>query len=183
MAGNNGPDVKTGDMPDAKMLLHVLKAVKRGDLTARLPVEWTGISGKIADELNSIIEMNAKIAAEFKRVSHVVGKKGRLLERASISEAGGAWESNVEAINELIDDLVRPTSEMARVIGAVAKGGLAVAEAYMAGWTGTAAVSKYGKGTLEFIETMEKAKANASASSSESTLAVSCRSPLPPPIS
>src|SRR5438105_2295578 len=124
MAGKNGHVVKTGDLPDAKLLLHVLKAVKRGDLTARLPVEWTGISGKIADELNSIIEMNAKIAAEFKRVSHVVGKKGRLLERASISEAGGAWESNVEAINELIDDLVRPTSEMARVIGAVAKGNL-----------------------------------------------------------
>ncbi|MGH7205955.1 MAG: HAMP domain-containing protein, partial [Nitrospiraceae bacterium] len=124
MAGKNGHDLKTGDVPDAKMLLHVLKAVKRGDLTARLPVEWTGIGGKIADELNSIIEMNAKIAAEFKRVSHVVGKKGRLLERASIPEAGGAWESNVEAINELIDDLVRPTSEMARVIGAVAKGNL-----------------------------------------------------------
>ncbi|MGH8058537.1 MAG: HAMP domain-containing protein, partial [Candidatus Entotheonellia bacterium] len=121
---HNGHDVKNGDMPDAKMLLHVLKAVKRGDLTARLPVEWTGISGKIADELNSIIEMNAKIADEFERVSDVVGWKGRLSERASVAEASGAWKSNVEAINDLIDDLVRPTNEMARVIGAVAKGDL-----------------------------------------------------------
>ena len=125
MAGKNGHDVKNGDIPDTKMLLHVLKAVKRGDFTARLPVQWTGISGKIADELNSIIEMNAKIADEFKRVSHVVGRKGRLSERASVAEASGAWKSNVEAINNLIDDLVRPTNEMARVIGAVAKGDLA----------------------------------------------------------
>src|SRR5256885_801562 len=124
MAGKNGHDVKTGDLPDAKLLLHVLKAVKRGDLTARLPVEWTGISGKISDELNSIIEMNAEIADEFKRVSHVVGRQGRLSERASVAGASGAWKSTVEETNDLIDDLVRPTSEMARVIGAVAKGNL-----------------------------------------------------------
>ena len=41
MAEENGHDVKHGDMLDPKMLLHVLKAFKRGDFTARLPVEWT----------------------------------------------------------------------------------------------------------------------------------------------
>src|SRR2546430_12812041 len=118
MAEENGHDVKHGDMLDPKMLLHVLKAFKRGDFTARLPVEWTGISGKISDELNSIIEMNAEIADEFKRVSHVVGRQGRLSERASVAGASGAWKSTVEETNDLIDDLVRPTKEMARVIGA-----------------------------------------------------------------
>lgn len=42
-------------------------------------------------------------------------------------------------------------------LGLLAKGGLAVAEAYLSGWTGTAAGSKYGKMTLESIEEVEKA--------------------------
>ena len=107
-----------------KIILQALKAVKRGDFTVRLPVEWTGVMGKIADELNGIIERNALVADEFKRVSHVVGKRGQLSERASVPEAMGAWKANIEAVNGLIDDLVRPTTEMARVIGAVAKGDL-----------------------------------------------------------
>ncbi|MGE0274295.1 MAG: HAMP domain-containing protein [Nitrospiraceae bacterium] len=107
-----------------KIILQALKAVKKGDFSVRLPVEWTGLMGKIADELNGIIELNAMFADEFKRVSHVVGKKGQLSERASVTEAIGAWKVNIEAVNGLIDDLVRPTTEMARVIGAVAKGDL-----------------------------------------------------------
>ena len=107
-----------------KLILQALKAIKKGDFTVRLPVDWIGVGGKIADELNSIIEMNAMLAEELKRVSHVVGKKGKLSDRASIPEASGEWKSNIEAVNGLIDDLVRPTTEMARVIGAVAKGDL-----------------------------------------------------------
>ncbi|HZN43932.1 MAG TPA: HAMP domain-containing protein, partial [Nitrospiraceae bacterium] len=107
-----------------KLMLQALKAVKKGDFSVRLPVDWTGVVGKIADELNSIIEMNAMLAEELKRVSHVVGKKGKLSDRAAIPEASGEWKSNIEAVNGLIDDLVRPTTEMARVIGAVAKGDL-----------------------------------------------------------
>ena len=36
----------------------------------------------------------------------------------------GAWGTEVASINALIGDLVHPTSETARVIGAVAKGDL-----------------------------------------------------------
>ena len=38
--------------------------------------------------------------------------------------AGGAWAASVDSVNALIGDLVQPTSEVARVIGAVAKGDL-----------------------------------------------------------
>src|SRR5438067_6963935 len=38
--------------------------------------------------------------------------------------ASGAWRSKISAVNHLIEDLARPTVEMARVIGAVAKGDL-----------------------------------------------------------
>ena len=42
----------------------------------------------------------------------------------SLPGAIGGWATKVESINTLIDDLVRPTTEIARTIGAVAKGDL-----------------------------------------------------------
>src|SRR5204863_1088914 len=38
--------------------------------------------------------------------------------------AVGAWAARIDSINTLIGDLVQPTEEVARVIGAVAKGDL-----------------------------------------------------------
>ena len=112
------------DSFDTKLVLQVLKEVKRGNFDVRLPDEWTGTGGKIADALNEIIETNEKIVHEFHRVSQAVGKKGKLSERVSFPGASGGWNVIIESVNGLIDDSVRPTNEMARVIGAVAKGDL-----------------------------------------------------------
>src|SRR5438309_1085577 len=109
---------------DTKLLLSTLVAVKNGDFSVRLPVEWTGINGKIADAFNDIIEVNAKMAKELERVSKVVGKEGRLTQRASLGSNSGAWSGMIESVNSLVGDLVQPTNEMARVIGAVARGDL-----------------------------------------------------------
>ncbi|MCE3243323.1 MAG: response regulator, partial [Deltaproteobacteria bacterium] len=111
-------------LPDSKLLLQVLTSVKKGDFSARLPGSWTGVDGKIADTINDIIEMMSDSTKEMERVSRVVGKEGRLSQRAVLPGASGSWRSRVNAVNHLIDDLVRPTTEMARVIGAVAKGDL-----------------------------------------------------------
>ena len=112
------------DALDTKLLLKTLMAFKKGDFSARLPTEWTGEAGKIADTLNEIIELNEQTTKELERVSRVVGREGKITQRANVPIAGGAWVSLVESINELIDDMARPTSEMARVIGAVANGDL-----------------------------------------------------------
>src|SRR5437773_2456127 len=112
---------------DTKLLLSTLVAVKNGDFSVRLPVEWTGVDGKIADAFNDIIELNAKMARELERVSKVVGKDGRLTQRASLGNSGGDWSGMIESVNSLVSDLVRPTNEMARVIGAVARGDLSQA--------------------------------------------------------
>ena len=53
-----------------------------------------------------------------------VGKEGRLKQRMSLPGAIGGWATKVDSMNTLIDDLVRPTTEIARTIGAVAKGDL-----------------------------------------------------------
>src|SRR5690606_25090760 len=45
-------------------------------------------------------------------------------QRAQLPEARGFWRDQIICVNALIDDLVHPTSETARVIGAVAQGDL-----------------------------------------------------------
>jgi len=108
---------------DLKLILSTLMALKKGDFSARLPSDWTGVSGKIADTLNDIIETNERMVKTVTEVSRVVGREGRLTQRANVHVPGG-YATIISAVNTLIDDLVRPTTEMARVIGAVAKGDL-----------------------------------------------------------
>jgi HAMP domain-containing protein len=112
------------DSLDRKVFLAALLAFKRGDFSVRMPVEWTGIDGKIADAFNEVMDLSERMATEFARMSQVVGKEGKISQRASIGNVGGAWGEAVGSVNALIDDLVHPTSETARVIGAVAKGDL-----------------------------------------------------------
>jgi HAMP domain-containing protein/CheY-like chemotaxis protein len=107
-----------------RLLLRTLTAVKKGDFRVRMPVEFTGTSGKIADTLNEIIELNERLSSEIERISTVVGKEGKLSARAQIPNGGGAWSSVADAVNSLVADLVQPTNEISRVIGAVAKGDL-----------------------------------------------------------
>src|SRR5262245_31860 len=109
---------------DARLLLKTLTALKKGDFSVRLPSDWAGVNGKIADTLNDVIEINDRLVKEMERVSRVVGRDGKITQRAAPPIAHGSWVSLVESVNTLIDDLVQPTTEMSRVIGAVANGDL-----------------------------------------------------------
>src|SRR3954467_10695945 len=113
-----------GDTLDLDELQAVLAAVRKGDFSVRMRSVQTGLAGKIADTLNDIVELNQQMAQELDRVSLAVGKEGRIAQRAHLSGAGGSWAASVNSVNTLIADLVQPTSEVARVIGAVAKGDL-----------------------------------------------------------
>ncbi len=115
---------KVNETLDAKQLLRVLTSFKKGDFSPRLPVEQTGLAGKIYDTLNQIIELNEGMVNEFERLGTVVGKEGKIKARAALPSAEGRWKTSVESVNTLVADLVQPTSEVARVIGAVAKGDL-----------------------------------------------------------
>ncbi len=112
------------DALDQRRLLKVLSDYRRGNFSVRMPVDRTGMSGKICDALNEAIERNEKLVRELERLSNVVGKAGNIRQRASIPHAEGGWVTAVEAVNTLVSDLVQPTTEVARIIGAVAKGDL-----------------------------------------------------------
>ncbi|MBD2073659.1 HAMP domain-containing protein [Phormidium sp. FACHB-592] len=112
------------DNLDPKQLLSVLAEVKKGNFSVRMSIDQTGMAGKIADTLNDIIEMNERLSNELEHVSNVVGKEGKISERASLGNAKGSWKACVNSVNTLVTDLVQPTAETARVIRAVANGDL-----------------------------------------------------------
>ncbi|HEX4131402.1 MAG TPA: HAMP domain-containing protein [Pirellulales bacterium] len=114
----------TTDVLDAGALLSAMTSLKAGDFTVRLPLGWTGVAGKVADAFNEVIELNDRMAKELERLGRVVGEEGKLTQRASLGDVRGSWAESIWSVNELIDNLVHPTRETARVIGAVAQGDL-----------------------------------------------------------
>jgi HAMP domain-containing protein/signal transduction histidine kinase/DNA-binding response OmpR family regulator len=121
----NAPRLASGERPlDKAALLSALVAFRKGDFSVRLPSDVTGIDGKVADAFNDVIELNQRMSNELDRLSRVVGKEGKISQRASVGAVTGSWSMQVVSINALISDLVHPVSETARVIGAVAKGDL-----------------------------------------------------------
>src|SRR5437868_14687416 len=94
-------------------LLAGLTALKKGRGGVRLPPDWTGVAGKVADAFNDVVEQNERLAEELARLSRVVGKEGKLSQRLSVGDVSGFWRESVGSVNDLIEDLVHPTIETA----------------------------------------------------------------------
>jgi HAMP domain-containing protein/CheY-like chemotaxis protein/signal transduction histidine kinase len=123
---NSGLAVPIGELsePNLAVLLAGLQTMRDGDFSVRLPGSWTGMAGKLADTFNEIITANQQIANDLKRVGKVVGKEGRTRERARFHQSRGAWGDMELSVNTLVDDLLRPTTEVTRAIAGVAQGNL-----------------------------------------------------------
>src|SRR5512140_507196 len=124
MATREFPKPKASDLLDASELMTVLTAFRSGDFSARMRPDKLGLAGKVADALNEIIERNQRLAQEFSRTYDAVAREGKMTHRATLPMASGGWAVCVDSVNQLVTDLVQPTAEMGRVIGAVAKGDL-----------------------------------------------------------
>src|SRR5580658_8145497 len=106
----------------SRQILSAILAFRDGNFGVRLPGNWLGIDGRVAAAFNQTIDHEEHISKEMARLSVSVGKEGRLKQRMSVPGLIGGWAVKAESINTLLDDLVRPTSDVARTIGAVAKG-------------------------------------------------------------
>jgi CheY-like chemotaxis protein/HAMP domain-containing protein len=109
---------------DLQELVAALRAARDGERNVRLNVSAAGALGDVAKIFNQLAERRESLTRELQRVSRVIGREGRLTERAHVKEAAGSWAESVEAVNSMIDDLVRPTTEVSRVLDAVAEGDL-----------------------------------------------------------
>jgi HAMP domain-containing protein/CheY-like chemotaxis protein/signal transduction histidine kinase len=125
-AKSNGSRNARGDVSfdDLSLLLSSLRTMRDGDFSVRLPGNWIGVAGKIADTFNEIVTANEQMAEELKRVGQVVGKEGRTRERMRFDLPKAAWGEMEMSVNTLVDDLLRPTTEVTRAIAGVAKGNL-----------------------------------------------------------
>ena len=115
---------KTSDELDPREILQALRLMGKGVFSHRLPMDQIGVSGEVAQAYNYAIELNQRLTKELDRISTVVGKEGKITQRASLGEATGDWQTCINSVNTLVGDLVRPTAEVSRVIGAVARGDL-----------------------------------------------------------
>jgi len=89
-----------------------LLRMRDGDFAARLPSTWTGVEGKVADTFNEIVAANEQMARELKRLGQKVGKEGRTRERSRFQQLRGSWGEMETSVNTLVDDLLRPTTDL-----------------------------------------------------------------------
>src|SRR5207302_1577112 len=109
---------------ERRALLRALRALQKGDFTVRMPLDMSGSDREVAQAFNDVVEMNQSIADELARICRDVGRAGQINQRMRIAAAVGSWASQVDSVNELIGDLVRPTAAVAHVIKSVANGDL-----------------------------------------------------------
>ncbi|MEO6066195.1 MAG: HAMP domain-containing protein, partial [Lysobacterales bacterium] len=108
----------------ARALLAAMQSVRDGDFGVRLPTDIEGLDGKLADAFNDIVLANARLAEELERVGQKVGRQGLTRQRIPPAGRRGAWADMEYAVNNLIDDLLRPTESMTDAMAAFAKGDL-----------------------------------------------------------
>ncbi|MFF4956581.1 HAMP domain-containing protein [Streptomyces sp. NPDC001222] len=105
-------------------LLAALASMRDGNFRKRLTVSGDGVMAEIAAVFNEVADRNLHLTGELARVRRVVGREGKLTERLETGACEGSWASAIDASNALVDDLVRPVSEVSRVLSAVAEGDL-----------------------------------------------------------
>ena len=108
---------------DLRELLDGLRALDAGDFRTRLTDSSDPLMREIVDVFNSVATKHERLSDELRRVSFSVGREGNMRERVDFP-APGSWGLSADAVNNLISDLVQPTTEVSRVIKAVAEGDL-----------------------------------------------------------
>jgi signal transduction histidine kinase/HAMP domain-containing protein/CheY-like chemotaxis protein len=122
-AANNGDGAGIA-AEELAPLLEALCSATRGETGVRLDARKRGPVGALAKAFNDLAVMREKTTDEIVRVATAIGSEGRLTDRAETRGTHGVWNASLSAVNGMIDDLSRPTLEVARVIGAVAEGDL-----------------------------------------------------------
>ncbi|MEV5464007.1 HAMP domain-containing protein, partial [Streptomyces cellulosae] len=105
-------------------LMAALVSMRDGNFRKRLTVSGDGVMSEIAAVFNEVADRNLHLTGELSRVRRMVGREGKLTERLETGACEGSWATAIDNSNALVDDLVRPVSEVSRVLSAVAEGDL-----------------------------------------------------------
>ncbi|MFE1589471.1 HAMP domain-containing protein [Streptomyces sp. NPDC058737] len=122
--GSTRGGTTTVDTAALNRLLAALVSMREGNFRKRLTVSGDGVMSEIAAVFNEVADRNLHLTGELARVRRVVGREGKLTERLETGACEGSWAAAIDHSNALVDDLVRPVSEVSRVLSAVADGDL-----------------------------------------------------------
>src|SRR3546814_3544907 len=70
--------------------------LRRGDFSVRLPEDVSGLDSEIATLFNEVVGLNEQMTKEFERLSVVVGKEGKIGQRARVRGARRSEEHTSE---------------------------------------------------------------------------------------
>ncbi|MER5882298.1 HAMP domain-containing protein [Streptomyces sp. NPDC001941] len=101
-----------------------MTAMRDGDFRVRVPETYEGLPAELIAVFNQIAVRNQHFADELTRVRREVVRHGRLDDRLQAGPGQGAWTSDVNSANSLLDALVVPAANATRVLDAVAGGDL-----------------------------------------------------------
>src|SRR5207249_1788752 len=120
----------------------VLRELRRGNFSVRMPLTTNGAIGKIAAELNGIIELNERNARNLSGVARVIGAvaEGDLFQTRELELDGRPLESQflrtARTVNAMVHQLRSFTSEVTRVAGEVGTEGKLGGQAQVKGAAG-----------------------------------------------
>jgi hypothetical protein len=83
-ASGGGGNGNGRDTQALEEILTALTAARDGDFSPRLRTRRRDLIGELQVRTNELLEVNARMARELSRVSRVIGREGRMMERASL---------------------------------------------------------------------------------------------------
>src|SRR5438477_1549096 len=143
--GTNGADRRHGQgiaPEDAELILIVLRELRKGNFSARVPLTTNGAMGKIAAELNVIIELIERNAKNLSGVARVIAAvaEGDLFQTMELELDGrpleGQFLRTARTVNAMVQQLRSFTSEVTRVASEVGTEGKLGGQAQVKGAAG-----------------------------------------------
>lgn len=107
-----------------QMLFKALCEIKDGNFTSKLPQNWSGLNGELANNINQIFDQLNSFSSEIIRVAREVGTEGQLGAQAQLKDLSGTWKDLADNVNEMANNLTKQVRNIAEVTAAVAKGDL-----------------------------------------------------------
>jgi HAMP domain-containing protein/signal transduction histidine kinase len=120
----------------------VLRELRKGNFSVRVPLVSNGTMGKIAAEINGIIELNERNAKNLSGVARVIGAvaEGDLFQTMELELDGrpleGQFLRTARTVNAMVRQLRSFTSEVTRVAGEVGTEGKLGGQARIKGAAG-----------------------------------------------
>ncbi|MFD4909613.1 HAMP domain-containing protein, partial [Kitasatospora purpeofusca] len=122
--GSASPSATQVGVPELRLLLAGLTAVRDGDFGTRLPDDADGLLGEIATVFNGMVDQLSRFTSEVTRVAREVGTEGRLGGQAQVPAVSGTWADLTDSVNAMAGNLTTQVRDIAQVATAVAKGDL-----------------------------------------------------------